>query len=300
MRQSTLTAEPKVSVVTVVLNRIGSIERCIESVRGQTYQNIEYIIVDGGSTDGTLELISGYEQGVDCVISEPDTGIYHAMNKGIGLATGDYVVFLNSDDWYTEKAVSELVSAALRANADVTHADAFKVDESGKIIGTCIGSLDEGLYTKGMPLRHETMLVKRAVYQKFGGYDESFRIISDYVLVAKLFSSGCHFVHVPQPLMYFSMQGISNSAHEARFKERERFFLTQFPMLTVEDAKAMGRGASGRQRYKLLYKYGSQSKLFKKSMSCHLRGSLVHVLVLRLTLLFMRLRFSTLSGDGRS
>lgn len=275
---------PKVSVITVVLNRFDTIERCINSVIGQTYPNIEYIIVDGGSTDGTLNILSRYEGVIDRVVPGPDSGIYNAMNKGIALARGDFVILLNADDWYHVSAISSLVSEALETNADITHADAFEVNESGEVVGKLEASLDAGLFTKGMPLRHETMLVKRQVYEALGGYDETYRILSDYLFTARLFLEKYRFSHLPVPLMYFSMQGVSNTEHEIRLVERERFFLEFFPMLAGEDARVLAYGAGWKKRLKLLHKYGAESELFRSSITCTLGTRLLTRMACKATL----------------
>ena len=95
--------KPLISIVTVVLNDAKHLEQAIKSVLGQTYDNIEYLIIDGGSTDGTLDIIRKHEKAIDYWVSEPDSGIYDAMNKGVSLATGDLIALLNSDDWYETK-----------------------------------------------------------------------------------------------------------------------------------------------------------------------------------------------------
>ena len=108
-----------ISVISVVKNAVSCIERCITSVLEQTYNNVEYLVIDGDSKDGTMDVISRYLENIDLVISEPDGGIYHAMNKGVSLATGDYVYFLNSDDYFCDKNVIADVANAIRLNPSV-------------------------------------------------------------------------------------------------------------------------------------------------------------------------------------
>lgn len=110
---------PLVTVITVCLNSSKTIEQCIESVLQQTYENIEYIIIDGGSTDDTLNILGNYSNSIDYYISEPDRGLYHAMNKGLELASGEYILFLNSDDWYEQDCIQTLVTAKEFSGCDL-------------------------------------------------------------------------------------------------------------------------------------------------------------------------------------
>ena len=248
---------PLVTIITVVLNRSDTIERCMKSVFDQSYENIEYIIIDGGSTDGTTDKIRRYSDAIDYAISEPDSGIYNAINKGIRLATGDFVLLLNSDDWYSDDAVSLLVSHAINNDSQVTHANAYTVSESGNITGALNGWLNEGLYTRGMPVRHETMLVNKQIYNKYGYYDESYSIISDYHYLIKLYKNKCSFSHLDREILYFSEHGISNIDDEKRFSERARLFRVMFPFLEQPDLdliKRKGRLAVN-ERLALINKY---------------------------------------------
>jgi glycosyltransferase involved in cell wall biosynthesis len=270
------TLVPLVSVVTVVRNRKDVIARCIQSIRRQTYARLEYIVIDGASTDGTLAIIDEHRDIVDHLVSETDNGIYDAMNKGISLASGEYIIFLNSDDWYPEHAISMLIGEAVRSNADIVHADAYAVDSNGNTLRVLGAWLHHGLYIRGMPLRHETMLVRRSVYARFGGYDDSYRIIADFVFVAKLFNAGVTFAHVPVPLLYFSLNGISNAASSERLMERQRFFREQFPFLCDSDVELLTRGGLGRiDKLRLLGKYGHESDLLVRSVLNGIRSSAV-------------------------
>lgn len=260
--------KPLVTVITVVYNRGDTLEQCILSVLGQTYENIEYIIVDGGSVDQTLEIIGKYESAIDYYVSEPDSGIYNAMNKGLSLATGSYILFLNADDWYRKDTVAQLVSKALASNADVTYADAYIVDPDGFLCKRLDSWLHYGLYTRGAPIRHETMLIKADVYNKFGMYDESYHIIADYDYMITLYNGNCSFSHIPEPLLYFRNNGISNVDDIKRQEDRAHLFRKLFPFLDDADLsilKKHGRLTIDTRRG-LIEKYKGKSERFVRSM----------------------------------
>jgi glycosyltransferase involved in cell wall biosynthesis len=271
--KKSLPGTPLVSIITVVFNGQETIERCIQSVINQSYKNIEFVIVDGDSTDGTVSILEKFSQSLDYFISQPDEGIYDAMNKGLALLSGDFVLILNSDDWYEKTAVEELVTQAVHSNADVVHADAYKVNGSGHVYGRLNGWLHDGLYTHRMPIRHETMLVKKSIYQKFGHYDQSYRIIADYEFLIRLHLGGCSFSHIPRALLFFSMSGVSNTEKAQVMLERKRLFKALFPFLEDVDLSLMGEGLSNAQRFNLIAKYQGKSELFARSLACNITNS---------------------------
>ena len=261
-----LDSYPKVSIITVVFNRANTIGRCIDSVAKQSYKNIQYIIIDGGSTDGTLEEINKYRDYISVVVSEKDEGIYDAMNKGIRLSEGEYVILLNSDDWFAESAVEDLMFLSLKRGADVVHADALKVFGNEVSKSKIEGWLHVGFLTKGMPLRHETMLVRKEIYQKFGLYDISYSMIADYVFVATIYLAGVRFAHLKKAILFFSMDGYSNNFNDIRLKERCRLFQSLFGFLEERDLEALSHGISRSRRVGMMLKYFGRSTLFFRSM----------------------------------
>jgi glycosyltransferase involved in cell wall biosynthesis len=243
----------------------------MDSVFSQTYPNIEYVVVDGGSTDGTLDIIQASQERIDYFVSRPDGGIYDAINRGLSLLSGDYFLILNSDDWYAPTAVEALVREAQRTDADVTHADAWLVGRAGIVYDRLDGWLNDGLYTHRMPLRHETMLVKRSVHERFGAYDTSYRIIADYEFLVRIHREGCTFSHVPRPLLYFRMAGISNRRRDLVEGERRRFYATLFPFLEAADVDLVARGLGPLEREALMARYAGNSELFVRSLACFAR-----------------------------
>lgn len=196
--------EPIISIVTVCLNSRDCIEKCINSVFNQTYSNIEYIIIDGGSTDGTLDIIQKYQSGISIIVSEKDNGIYDAMNKGVSLAKGKYIGILNSDDYYDSETVMSVVHAGISNNSpDVIYGNARLVPS----MRVSIGSHDALLEKWGIP--HPTCFVKSSLYQKFK-FDSSMKISADFDFILNLYMVGCTFFHIDEILTSFSTLGISS------------------------------------------------------------------------------------------
>jgi glycosyltransferase involved in cell wall biosynthesis len=283
---------PLVSVITAVMNRTDTIEKCLQSVLDQTYTNIEYIVIDGGSTDGTFEIIGKYCDSIDYAVSEPDTGIYNAFNKGISLATGDYIIFLNSDDWYTSDAITALVTHAVTSNAEVTHANACTILDDGKVWDVLNGWLHDGLYTRGMPVRHETMLTKKEIYEKYGYYDENFPILADYAYLITLYSDNCTIAHVDKVLLYFRMSGVSYQDKQERTRERERLYGNLFPFLEKADLQRLAENPNmpPMLRAHFMGKYFVQdgARTFVRSMFYNFRKDIIDVTRLLRKFRFLR------------
>lgn len=173
-------ANVKISVVTVVLNAARSIEKCVASVLGQTYDNIEYLVIDGGSTDGTLDILARYRDRIDYLVSEPDRGLYHAMNKGIQAATGDFVYFLNSDDTFCDEKVVADVVAAIHQNpsVDLVYGDVLmgSGDQLTKRPQEPVLNR-ESLCRKGFC--HQALFARRETLLRTGGFSDEYRIVAD-------------------------------------------------------------------------------------------------------------------------
>lgn len=228
---------PLITIITVCLNSQTTLEQCIQSVLHQTYLNIEYIIVDGDSTDGTRHVIEKYEYCIDYFLSEPDRGLYHAMNKGLELASGDYIVILNSDDWYEQDCVETLVKAKKYAGTSFVSALAQHVDQKGKMLQVLRSMPYNPSLRLRMPLRHETMLLAANIYNDIGTYDESYRIIADFHLTTRLFEKGYTHYEVPRPLLFFRNTGISSLNKSELFDERQRLIRSQFQFLELGEEK---------------------------------------------------------------
>lgn len=174
----------KISIITSVFNNKETIAEAIESVLSQTYAKIEYIVVDGASTDGTVDVIEQYSKNIDTFVSEPDKGIYDGLNKGIALATGDIIGFLHSDDLFeNECVVTKIVEAFKKKHADSIYGDltyVSKEDTSHVVRFWKSGMFTLAKLKRGWMPPHPTFYVKREVYKKYGAFDTSFKIAADY------------------------------------------------------------------------------------------------------------------------
>lgn len=209
-----------ITIITVAYNAKETIEQTILSVIGQSYSNVEFIVVDGGSTDGTLDIIRKYEHAIDYWISESDTGISNAFNKGILLSTGEYHLVLNADDWYDIDAISTL---AADLPADQTFAvlcsDARVVDEEGKFV-RIYRSLPENLLRK-MSLAHNTCLTNSEMAITLMGYNESKKIAMDHDLMLRLLKANGFgmFKKVNGCIANYRLGGVSDKLAYAGFRE---------------------------------------------------------------------------------
>ena len=182
------TATPRVTVVTAVLNNCQFIRTTIESVLAQTYPNLEYLVKDGGSTDGTLELLGEYGPRIR-VISEKDEGVYHALNRGIELASGEIIGLIHSDDFYADKdVVARMVAAMTEAKADIAWGDLVYVDRPNTHIVRRWRSSGyaPGKFLTGWHPPHPTVFITRRAYRQHGAFRTEFRIAADYELMLRL------------------------------------------------------------------------------------------------------------------
>ncbi|HEB75853.1 MAG TPA: glycosyltransferase [Nitrospirae bacterium] len=180
----------RVSIITVVYNGAENIEDSVRSVIGQTHKDIEYLVIDGGSTDGTLDILRRYEDGITKIVSEPDNGIYDAMNKGLGMASGDIVGILNSDDLYADNRVIEnVVEHFSEKRVDSCYGDLVYVDRRNTNIPVRhwkSGEFVRNRFRSGWMPPHPTFFVKRDVYDKYGFLNVDFPLAADYELMLRL------------------------------------------------------------------------------------------------------------------
>jgi len=198
----------KLSIITVSLNSAEYIEETILSVLNQDYPDFEYIIIDGGSTDGTLDIIEKYKQQLTYFCSEPDNGLYDAMNKGIKRATGDIVGIINSDDYYFPGTFST-VNKAFKGKSLDSHI--FWGDVEYEIKGTVKGFRPQK--TKiGAFAPHPSMFCPRKIYERIGLYDTSFRLLGDYDFMYRAINKNkINPIYVPVPIAFFREGGLADS-----------------------------------------------------------------------------------------
>ncbi|MFM2316515.1 MAG: hypothetical protein RLZZ155_847 [Bacteroidota bacterium] len=233
----------KVSIITVSYNSAKTIGDTISSVQKQSYDNIEYIVVDGNSKDGTVEIVKqfldsaedalqddkqgsakGASQGVVTkFLCEKDNGIYDAMNKGLALATGDIIGVLNSDDFYCAEDIIEQVVLAFQKNdTDCLYGDLNYVDpaDTNKIVRKWrSGDYNRANFLKGWMPPHPTFFVKKKCYEKFGKFDTQFKSAADYELMLRfLFKESCSAQHLPVVMIHMRAGGVSNVSLKNRIR----------------------------------------------------------------------------------
>lgn len=207
----------KISIITSCFNREATIGQTIESVLSQDYEDIEYIIVDGASKDRSLEIINSYQGKITKVISEPDTGMYEGINKGIRLATGDVVGLLHSDDFFFDNHIlSDIADVFCKTQADMVYGNGLYVD--GKDTNRVIRNWISGNYRYWkvrigwLPL-HSTVYIKRTVMERLGLYDESYKIASDSELLLRyLYEERLHVEYLNKYVLKMRVGGLSTDA----------------------------------------------------------------------------------------
>lgn len=202
--------EPLISIITVVLNGAKHLEETIASVRNQTYGNIEYIIIDGGSTDGTLEIIRKNEDSIDYWESAPDDGIYFAMNKGIVLANGELIGILNADDYYLPDTVKRVVEANDEPRGHIYYGDMRTLLPNGQYadLKPDLSRMDEK-----PSVFHPTCFVAKTVYTQAGMFDTRYKISADYEFLLRCIRRKMSFHYIPQALTVFRTGGMSASCY---------------------------------------------------------------------------------------
>ena len=213
----------KISIITVSFNSAKTIKETIESILIQDYNNIEYIIIDGGSSDETIDIVKSYSEKISYFISEKDNGIYDAMNKGIKAATGDIVGILNSDDFYPNSFVlSNVAKSFKKYNCDAVYGDLVYVKEKDT---TQIkrywqaGNYNTSKIKNGWMLPHPTFFVKKVMYDRYGLYNTDLKSAADYEMILKLLYKENISVHyIPMILVKMRMGGASNSTFLNRIR----------------------------------------------------------------------------------
>ena len=204
--------EPLVTILTVVFNNDKYLENTIKSVLYQSYSNIEYIIIDGGSTDKTLKIISNYDFAIDYWVSEPDEGIYDAMNKGIILSSGHIIGILNSDDYYERDTLSKVVFHFLKtkSNLMLVHGAMRKINAKGNV-DSIYGSKDKMSNLLTAPFNHPTCFFHKSFYEEYGLFDTSFSTAADYDLMLRFQKKNLPSIYVNDILTNFRMTGVTSN-----------------------------------------------------------------------------------------
>lgn len=212
--------QPKLSVITIVFNNAADIERTMLSVLGQTYSNIEYIIIDGLSKDGTLDIIKRYQDKISKLISEKDEGIYDAMNKGLAAVTGDYVLFMNSgDEFYANDTVVKVF--ATTEDADIYYGETEMINEKGESLGRRRHKAPEHFtwrsFEYGMSISHQAIYVKRSITAPF---DRQYELSADIDWILSASKKATTIVNTHQYVAKYLVGGMSKKRHRQSLRER--------------------------------------------------------------------------------
>ncbi len=214
---------PLISIITVAYNNKNGLEETIKSVISQTWKNYEFIIIDGGSNDGSEELLESYAANINFWISEPDKGIYNAMNKGIIKAKGDYLIFMNSGDRFSSPEILQKITPQF-GNEDIVYGNAYYELENRKKYEyripkkITIGSLLKE------PICHQSAFFRRELFQKYGMYDENNKIASDWTFMMDLFLRyNISQKYINDFISIFEKTGISNTNTDLSFREQKNY-----------------------------------------------------------------------------
>ncbi len=251
----------KISVITVCFNARDCIEQTINSVLSQTYKNIEYVIIDGASTDSTLDIIEKYRDNIQVLVSEEDGGIFYAMNKGINRATGDLLIFINAgDSFYSPETLEQAVSLINKPDAKLFYGDINVIEENGIHWVKTFRNTDKITLTSNC-LCHQATLYRRELFEKIGGYDEKYPICADHELnLRALIKYKLKAQYIPIVVCNFTMGGYSTSrknikntsrqVHEIALKHygKFRFKLLRLILMTLRNINFPDRKSKIRLR----------------------------------------------------
>jgi glycosyltransferase involved in cell wall biosynthesis len=211
----------KISLITVTFNAADTIENCISSVIEQSYSNLEYIIIDGGSSDTTLAIINKYKKYIHQIVSEPDTGIYDAMNKGIKLATGNVIGILNADDCFADGHVLNAINQAFGpADTDIIYGDINYINKQGKIIRKWhSGAYKQGKFNWGWMPPHPSFYARRVLFEQWGMYRLQYGSATDYELMLRfIHTHKAKVFYINKVLVKMLIGGVSNKNISNRIK----------------------------------------------------------------------------------
>ena len=214
----------KVSIITITYNSAATVEDTLKSVVNQDYPNIEYLIIDGKSKDSTLQIVDKYKDKITRIVSEKDKGLYDALNKGIGLATGDIVGMLHSDDLYASNHVISDIVKTFENNKDAegVYADLVFVDRNdiNKTTRTWeSGDYEEGDFLNGWMPPHPTFFVKKECYERYGVFNTTLRLSADYELMLRMIHKNkIKLAYLPKVVVKMRMGGVSNVSFFVRLK----------------------------------------------------------------------------------
>lgn len=243
----------KLSVITINFNNAIGLEKTIKSVISQDFKNYEYIVIDGGSSDGSVEIIKQYADNINFWVSEPDSGIYNAINKGILKARGEYCYFLNSADWFFQ---SSSLSTIFDKNpsADIVLCNVIFMVGNERVLHCGVGKSNIAFGDIFNHWCHQAQLIKRSLFEIYGLYDESYKVTADWVFLLKSLALGkATFSYIPETLCYYDNAGISSQNTEW-YVEKLSALEKMVPMRIMSDYRSRDHNRFNRiQKYKISY-----------------------------------------------
>ena len=212
---------PKLTVITASFNSAETLEKCILSILNQKYPNLEYIIVDGGSTDGTLDIIKKYDKDIACWISEPDTGIGDAWNKGLMKSTGDIIAIIDSDNSYEPGIFSMMVdNFKSNSSVDFIHGNVRCWDDNDSLY-IKKPYLKDRYFWRFMPYLFPSCFIRRSLYEKYGLFNTSYKLTMDYELLLRFYTKGVKFLYIDEVIANFQLGGVSDVRCESGLVENK-------------------------------------------------------------------------------
>lgn len=255
---------PTLSIITINYNNRDGLLKTIESIVSQTFKDYEWIVIDGGSTDGSRELIERYASHFSYWVSEPDKGVYNAMNKGIRVAKGEFLQFLNSGDWlYDNTSLERCFSHSF--TGDIVYGDFYFVKRDGQMVKSCFPNPLTLRYLYHYSLGHNASFIKRELLQE-ELYDEQYRIVSDWAFFLKQALSKCGFEYIDEIVTCFDTSGMSSINKELVRQERKVVINELAPDMLVQDYQTMDimEAELNKSQVKKVIEYGGKSKLYHK------------------------------------
>lgn len=228
----------KISIITINYNDKIGLEKTIKSVLDQTYNDFEFIVIDGGSNDGSKELIEEYQDEISYWVSEPDKGVYNAMNKGIRIATGDFVIFMNSGDRFNSNTIIAEITPEFNSKFDIYYGNNYKETESSKRLKTYPEKLSFSFFYSSS-LNHQSTFIRKSLFEKHFYYNENYKIVSDWEFFIYVI---CHenvgYKYLNKTISVYDFTGISSNPKFSVLlqKEKKISFQKYFPTF-IDDYK---------------------------------------------------------------
>ena len=258
----------KISIVTVNYNNLKGLVKTIQSVQKQQYSNIEYLVIDGGSIDGSKEYIENHSERISYWVSEPDNGIYDGMNKGIAHATGEYLLFLNSGDFLFSSDILSDVFANKEYDEDLIIGRQCHIDKKGRKSSSHHVMMDEinDVYFWSNTFPHQATFIKKELFAKVGLYNDKYRIVADWAFwYEAIITHQSSYTIIENFISYMESDGVSSDMIKCR-KEMAHFLMTHKPILTENDWLHIMDNAEGAYSYKRTLKSGLSKFLVRVAL----------------------------------